>query len=225
MKACFFDIDGTLVLTGRAGQFAFADTFAEDFGVPELSKDVSFAGRSDRGIAGGLFEAHGIENNDQNWRRFLEGYLPRLKEELPRRQGEVLPGVLKLIEQVEALGDVLIGLLTGNTAAAAQLKLSHYGLWDRFSFGGFGDVHPDRNDIAANAADQARQRHDGPAAEERIVVIGDTPNDVRCARSIGALAVAVPTGPTPALALAAANPDLLIPTLEESDVILEWLAA
>lgn len=225
MKVCFFDIDGTLVQTGGAGMYAFAETFAELFGVDELSNDVPFAGRSDRGIAGGLFEAHGIENTQANWDRFRAGYVERIGKHVRERDGEVLPGVVELIERVAALGDVHIALLTGNIEAAAEVKLGHYGLWERFAFGGFGDEHPDRNDIAASAAAKARERHGRITREERFVVIGDTPNDVRCARHIGAFAVAVPTGHTPAVALAAANPDVLIPTLHESDEIISFLAA
>lgn len=225
MKACLFDIDGTLVVTDRAGQYAFAETFAEEFGIEELSKEVPFAGCSDRGIAGGLFEAHGIENSQANWDKFRTKYVTKIASHVEQRDGQVLPGVLALIERVEAMGDVHIGLLTGNVEAAAEAKLSYYGLWDRFAFGGFGDDHPDRNGIAATAATKAREKHGRLTREERIVVIGDTPNDVRCARSIGAFAVAVATGHTNPIELAAANPDILIPTLEESEDIVAFLAA
>ncbi len=225
MKVCLFDIDGTLVQTDGAGQHAFAETFAEEFGVAELSNDVPFAGRSDRGIAGGLFEIHGIENSQANWDRFREAYVKKIDFHVEQRDGAVLPGVVELIERVEAIGDVHLGLLTGNVEAAAESKLRYYGLWDRFAFGGYGDVHPDRNDIAATAAAKAREKHGRITREERVVVIGDTPNDVRCARSIGAYAVAVATGHTNPIELAAANPDILIPTLEEADDILAFLAA
>lgn len=225
MKACLFDIDGTLIQTASAGQYAFAEAFEEAFGITDLAEDVPFAGRSDRGIAGDLFERHGLANSSDTWELFRNTYVGLIAKHVAERDGEVLPGVFQLIERVEALGDVHIGLLTGNIEAAAEAKLSHYGLWDRFAFGGYGDDHPDRNDIAATAAGKARERHGRLTREERIVVIGDTPNDVRCARSIGAFAVAVPTGHTPAIALAAANPDLLIPTLEDADEILSFLAA
>lgn len=225
MKACLFDIDGTLIQTASAGQYAFAEAFLEAFGVAELSEEVPYAGRSDRGIAADLFGVHGIGNTPDNWECFRRTYVGLIAKHVAERGGEVLPGVFELIERVEAIGNVHVGLLTGNIEAAAEAKLSHYGLWDRFAFGGFGDEHPDRNDIAATAAAKARERHGRQASEERIVVIGDTPNDVRCARSIGAFAVAVPTGHTPAIALAAANPDLLIPTLEEGDDLLSFLAA
>ncbi|MEO0531980.1 MAG: HAD family hydrolase [Planctomycetota bacterium] len=225
MKACLFDIDGTLIQTAGAGQRAFAETFAVEFGVEKLSNDVPFAGRSDRGIAAGLFEAHGIEDSADNWDRFRSGYVTRIASHVESCDGEVLPGVIDLIDRVEALGDVHIGLLTGNVAAAAKAKLSYYGLWERFAFGGFGDEHHDRNDIAATAAAKARERHGRLTREERIVVIGDTPNDVRCARSIGAFVAAIATGHTNPIELAAANPDLLLPTLEDADEIVSFLAA
>lgn len=233
MKACFFDIDGTLVMTGGAGQVAFAETFAEVFGVAEISADVSFAGRSDRAIAMDLLAVHGHEPSDANWRRFQSGYVDRLVAALPRCDGEVLPGVEALIDRLEARGDVLIGLLTGNVRRAAEKKLGYYGLWERFVtsasgddpvIGGFGDDHPDRSDIAAAAVQAARRRFGKPVdpSAETLVVIGDTPNDIRCARSVGAKAVAVPTGHTPAEALAAHEPDLLIETLEDAERLLAW---
>lgn len=225
MKACLFDIDGTLIQTASAGQFAFEEAFEAAFGVAQLSKDVPFAGRSDRGITADLFAIHGIDNTPTNWEHFRTTYVGLIAKHVAARDGRVLPGVVELIERIEALGNVQLGLLTGNIEAAAEAKLTHYGLWDRFAFGGFGDDHPDRNDIAATAAAKARERHGRLTRQERIVVIGDTPNDVRCARSIGAFAVAVPTGHTPAIALAAANPDLLIPTLEDNEGILSFLAA
>jgi phosphoglycolate phosphatase len=224
MKACLFDIDGTLVLTGGAGMYAFAETFAEDFGVPEISREVPFAGQSDRGIAGNLFVAHGVENTAENWERFREGYVTRLLDHLRRREGVVLPGVFRLLDRLEALGDVHIGLLTGNVAAAAEIKLSYYDLWDRFEFGGFGDDHPDRNDIAATAVARARERHGKASDKERIVVIGDTPNDIRCARSVGAYAVGVPTGHTSVEEIAAEGPDLIVETLEDADAIVAYVA-
>lgn len=221
MHICFLDIDGTLVSTGGAGQAAFVVTLDKDFGIPNAtSSGVSFAGRSDRAIALDLFARHGLEPTSENWQRFRAAYVGRLTEVLPAYQGRVLPGVEPLLESLAARRDTALGLLTGNVQQAARHKLNHYGLWDWFSFGGFGDEHTDRCDIAAAALLAGRKHLDG-AAHRELVVIGDTPNDIRCARSIGARAVAVPTGSTSIDELRAAEPDVLVETLEDAEPILE----
>lgn len=226
MKAVLFDIDGTLILTGGAGQRAYASTFADVFGVPVITKSIQFAGRSDRAIACDLMQAHGIEPSDANWLRFRTEYLTRLPAALQKGEGKVLPGVLPLLNRMESM-PVELGLLTGNNREGAELKLTHYDLWHRFDFGGFGDDHLDRNDIAALALAGARERfpRDKLNGEvvETIIVIGDTEHDIRCARSIGARAVAVATGLTSAKDLAATNPDLLLETLEDVSTLLDWL--
>ncbi len=228
MKTCLFDIDGTLILTGGAGQAAFAETFAEEFGVSKLTPGISFAGRSDRAIAIDFFTRHNISPSEENWTKFQVGYLPRLEQALAACDGRVLPGVLEVVRQLESRGDVLLGLLTGNVRSGAQRKLDYYGLWDLFAdgdsvVGGFGDEHSDRNDIAATAAAEARRKHNagpGTAGNERIVVIGDTPNDIRCGRSIGATVVAVPTGHHSAEELLDHRPDLLLETLEDASALV-----
>ena len=130
MHICFLDIDGTLVLTGGAGQTAFAQTLAADFGIPEIDAEVSFAGRSDRAIAMDLFRSHGVEPSAENWRRFCAGYVTRLEKTLVTHQGSVLPGVPDFLTALAARGDVAIGLLTGNVreGPAASSAIRSVGL-------------------------------------------------------------------------------------------------
>jgi phosphoglycolate phosphatase-like HAD superfamily hydrolase len=223
MHVCFLDIDGTLVSTGGAGQAAFAVTLAKDFGITNVTTSgVPFAGRSDRAIALDLFGLYGIEATPEIWNKFHLGYVKRLEEVLPTYNGRVLPGVVSLLEQLESRGDVALCLLTGNVHEAARRKLEYYELWDWFPFGGFGDEHTDRNDIAAAALAAAREHlnGDGSAAHGQLIVIGDTLNDIRCARSIGARCVAVPTGQTSADTLRGGQPDLLVDTLEDAAAVL-----
>ncbi len=226
MRVCFFDIDGTLVATGGAGQKAFATTFRELFGVDELAGDISFAGRSDRAIAGDLFRVHGVAASDETWQHFRETYLRELKVQLPQCVGRVLPGVGALIAELKSTGHIGVGLLTGNIADGAAAKLSHYKLWEEFAYGGYGDHHHERSDIA-RAALAAAEHHHGTTADDasRIAVIGDTVHDIHCARAIGAYAVAVPTGFTPIDELRAAEPDLAVETLEDCRQLVEWLSA
>jgi phosphoglycolate phosphatase len=223
MHICFLDIDGTLISTGGAGQAAFVVTLDKDFGIPHAtSTGVAFAGRSDRAIAMDLFALHGLPQTPDVWQQFREAYVGRLGEVLPGYRGRVLAGVVPLLESLAARGDVALGLLTGNVEQAAQRKLRHYELWDWFAFGGFGDIHTDRCDIAAAALAAARAHLNG-GSHGRLIVIGDTPNDVKCGRSIGARCVAVPTGNTPIDALRAAGPDVLVETLEDAAPILKLL--
>ena len=224
MHICFLDIDGTLVLTGGAGQTAFARTLAADFGIVEIDRSVGFAGRSDRAIAMDLFRRHGIAPTAENWLRFCAGYLSRLEEALATHQGYVLPGVGDFLAALVARGDVAVGLLTGNVREGARRKLSYYGLWDHFSFGGFGDEHVERCDIAAAALAAARLHLNGAESPSgQVIVVGDTLNDIDCGRSIGARCVAVPTGHTTADELRSGTPDVLVETLEDLGPVLALL--
>jgi phosphoglycolate phosphatase-like HAD superfamily hydrolase len=230
MHICFLDIDGTLVLTGGAGKTAFARTVVEVFGIEIIDGNVPCAGRSDRAIAMDLFRSHGVPATDENWERFRVGYLARLQEALVTHKGHVLPGVPGLLSALAARGDVALGLLTGNLREGARHKLTYYGLWEYFPFGGFGDEHMERCEIAA-AALAAAQSHlakgsnnGGNPASGQIVVIGDTLHDISCGRSIGARCVAVPTGHTTAETLRGAEPDALVETLEDVEPILALFA-
>jgi len=219
MYSVLFDIDGTLLLTAGAGKQAFAAAFAELFDVQELSGDIPFAGRSDRAIALELMELHDVEPTAENWHQFVEVYLRKLIQKLPQCVGKILPGVPRLLDALQSQDHVLVGLLTGNLRSGAVRKLSHYGLADHFKFGGFGDLWIDRNAIASEALEQARFQARGKL--DGVMVIGDTVHDIRCARSIGACAVAVPTGNTSADQLREEAPDILVKDLTEVEPLLD----
>ena len=114
-------------------------------------------------------------------------------------------------------------LLTGNVRDGARLKLGHYGLFDYFAFGGFGDHHMDRNDVAQEALAVIHSQFNGASDIRSIWVIGDTPLDIRCARAIGARAVAVATGWHSAVELTAHGPDLFLTDLEDAGLLMARL--
>lgn len=224
MATIFFDIDGTLINTGGAGRIAFAETFRHLFGVEQISTDVAFAGRSDRAIAQDLMRVHGIDVTPENWLRFTTAFLPRLEQVLIHSAGEILPGVVELLDELSARNHVRIGLLTGNIAAGARAKLSHYRLFERFAFGGYGDDWTDRCDIAVAALEAAKTHLNGTWHEGRqLIVIGDTPADIQCARAIKAVAVGVATGGASREQLAEAKPDILLADLSDSRELLSLL--
>lgn len=223
---CLFDIDGTLVSTGGAGRAAFEAALVEDFALGTLRGNVAMSGRTDRAIAGDLFRVHGVDDSPENWQRLRAAYLARLPASLEQRPGRVLPGVAELLAQLAKLEHVALGLLTGNTARGAQLKLGHFDLFRHFRFGAFGDEHRDRDSVAREAFELSRRHvaHDLPP--ERIWIVGDTPLDVQCARAIGARAIAVATGVHTVDDLAASAPDHLLADLADAaDLIEMWAAA
>jgi phosphoglycolate phosphatase-like HAD superfamily hydrolase len=221
MTTVLFDIDGTLISTGGAGRIAFAHTFRELFDIHEIAANVGFAGRSDRAIAFELMEVHGIEPSVENWHRFTAAFLPHLERVLPQSPGKILPGVIELLDQLAVVDQATIGLLTGNIALGAKAKLTHYQLLDRFNFGGYGDDWTDRCDIAVAALKAAQAHQNGKsAASGKVIVIGDTPADITCARAIDAYAVAVATGGATYEELQRAEPDLLVRDLTDTGKLL-----
>ncbi|HEX5214696.1 MAG TPA: HAD hydrolase-like protein [Vicinamibacterales bacterium] len=212
-----FDIDGTLIHTARAGLRGMNAAFRRLHGRDHALDGVSFAGRTDRAIAADVFRNVGLEPTDAAIVALRDAYLEDLRIEMARPvadPGGVFPGVPGLLDALEARDDVAVGLLTGNFAGGAAIKLGHFDLWRRFAFGAFGDDHHDRRDLVPVALTRAREL--GYAVDAAsTVIIGDTPLDIDCAHAHGARAIAVATGPfTPAQL---AHADLVVETLEAVD--------
>jgi phosphoglycolate phosphatase len=222
MQICLFDIDGTLLDSGGAGKAAIETALEEDFGVT-IRTQVRYSGRTDPAIGRDLLQLHDVEPTPANWQRLIQGYLTRLPATLAKHQGAVLPGIAALLETLGQSDDVAVGLLTGNIRQGAKVKLGHFDLWRHFDFGGFGDLHYDRDDVAREALQAVQTKFDGAVKAECIWVIGDTPLDVRCARAIGAHAVAVATGWHTVDQLAATGPDLLFEDFSDAQALLQKL--
>jgi phosphoglycolate phosphatase len=156
LRLVLFDIDGTLIRTGGAGEKAFAAAARSLFNIPEATEGVRFSGRVDHSIAREIFRLHGIPQTIDNFRNFFDAYVFWLDHLLPQMNGRVLPRVHEWIAELRALPEPpLLGLLTGNIQLGAQIKLRHYGLWDYFQTGGFSEDSENRCEIAAIARDRA----------------------------------------------------------------------
>ena len=206
-----FDIDGTLLRAGNAGMKAVHETLVEMFGeVPESKLVVH--GRTDHGIMTDVFAS--LEKDYQQYRvkfdRLYWEKLPRVMEEC---DGCLLPGVVELLEALAAAPDVALGVLTGNACVPANIKLKHFGIQDFFSFGGYGDDYSNRNQVAAVAMEAARAELQGAFDADQVWVIGDTVNDITCARSVGAKVIAVETGGGTHDELVLAAPDVVFADL------------
>ena len=132
-----------------------------------------------------------------------------------------MPGVRALLDEVNGREPFHLALLTGNFEPAAHIKLAHFGIANFFEWGGFGEESRDREELARVAARRARERNVPQIARERAIVIGDTPHDVACAHAIGARCLAVATGNYSVDALAAADADIVLEDLSNTQRVLE----
>jgi len=211
VRLVLFDIDGTLVHTGGAGVKAFAKVFATEFGAHGGIEGMKFAGRTDVSLVREFFGLHSIPATSENFERFFERYVHLLHDILSHSRTEECPGVRALITDLQTLPEPpLLGLLTGNIRLGAEIKLRHFGLWEHFETGGFADDAEDRNHIAAVAKQRGERVLGRKLAGEEIIVIGDTPLDIRCGRAIGAKVLAVATGGSRFEELEAHNPDWVV---------------
>ena len=220
-----FDIDGTLVLTGRAGSRGLNRAFEELYGSPDALDGVPFAGRTDRAIVFDVLERLGETPTPHRLEAVRDVYQGCLAEEIVKPTDHpfgVMPGVLAALDGLAPQNQVSVGLLTGNFAVGAAIKLTHFDLWRRFSFGAFGDDHRDRRQLVPVAVEAAARAGRPRVAPDRVVVIGDTPLDVDCAHANGARAVAVATGPFSVEALRATGADVVVENLSDWDGI--WAA-
>ena len=227
MHVILFDIDGTLLHSGGAGQAGIERALELAFGVTAPTEGIPSAGRTDRAIGRDLIRFHALEDSDTTHARLQETYLHVLPSELTSREGIVYPGVRELLTRLSGREDVLLGLLTGNYREAAWQKLRHFGLSEHFAFGGFGDEHSDRDDVARQAL-LAAAEHFAPQVidHEKLWVIGDTPADVRCGRAIGARVIAVATGMYSIDELGQTAPDHLFADFTDVESVLSlWSGA
>ena len=227
-RLLLFDIDGTLVLSGGAGQRAMGRAFEELFGVADAFAGVAMAGRTDRYLIEQALERAGRPATSADLARFRERYLTHLAEAIGEPalgHKAVMPGVGALLDALARVAHVQSALLTGNYEGGARIKLEHFGLWHRFAWGAFGDDHAERDHLAlaALAAGSAR----GVTLEDpaHAVVIGDTPFDVACARAAGARVIAVATGTHSVHDLRACGPDAVFEDLSDVDAVLSVIHA
>jgi phosphoglycolate phosphatase-like HAD superfamily hydrolase len=232
LRIILWDIDGTLVRSRRNGFFKdyTAPVLLRAFGTAGRLGEIPVSGMTDLQIVSEALRDEGFTAEQVRGR--AAELVPLYLEELERltRAEEIfyaLPGAHAALEALEREPRYLNSLLTGNVEPAAHLKLRLVGLSDFFRLpGAFGEDSHDRRDLPAVARDRLSRHLQVDLDPEQLVVIGDTPNDIACARHFGARAVAVATGRsyTPA-DLLAHSPDALLPDLEDTGLLLQTLAA
>lgn len=199
--------------------------FRDVFGVDSAFDGVPMPGRTDPLIVDDALRRAGLEVPNGLLSRFRDRYTECLREEIERpgpRKG-TLPGIRELLAALKGRDDVFLALLTGNYTEAARIKLEHFGLWHYFSCGAYGEEAGDRNGLVPVAIERAVACGMPPHARERLMVVGDTPLDVACAKSAGAMAVAVATGGHSSCELAESGAHVVFEDLSDTAAFLAIL--
>ena len=225
-RLILFDIDGTLVWGGPAKD-AFHEAMVETFGTAGDIEILSFAGKTDPQIARELLRGTGMDDEEIDhglpglWGR----YLRRLEERLVDRPMDVLPGVGNLLEALGGRPDLGLGLLTGNIAGGAQLKLRSAGLHEHFVVGSYGSDHEERDELPAIALRRATETWGVTFDPDSVFVVGDTPRDVQCGRRENLRTLAVATGHFGVEALAETGADFVVQDLSDTAGVMTVLTS
>ena len=229
MKLVLFDIDGTILWTDGAGRRAIGQALLDEIGTTGPIERYRFDGKTDPHIVRELLSlaGHPAAAADDRVAAVCRRYLELLEGELarPTQRTRVLAGVPELLgrlEEHEAEGRALVGLLTGNLEGGAALKLKSAGLDPRrFAVGAYGSDSPQRPELPAIAARRAAERTGREIPGRDVVIIGDTPDDVACGEPIGARVVAVATGFYDVAALRAAGAARVFADLRDTAAVLD----
>ncbi len=224
-KLVLFDIDGTILLTAGAGRRAIVAAISEDVSDSSRLHEVRFDGKTDPQIVTELLEAAGHPGPHESKRvkSLCSRYVRLLEHELqlPTSQTMVMPGVLSLLDRLETEEGVVLGLLTGNLAEGAALKLRSAGLDPgRFRVGAYGSDSAHRLELPPIAARRAGPYFGRVPSGSEVVIIGDTPADVACGSGIDARSVAVATGAYSVAELTACGPAAVFEDLSDTDQVI-----
>ena len=229
MRILLWDIDGTLIRSVRTGGYKLytIPVLEEIFGTSGRLGDMRVSGMTDLQIVYEALSTEGI--SQEQILAHAEVLISRLTEEARRVTGngvkffELLPGVRETLEALSAHPRYESALVTGNIKPMAHLKMELVGLGKFFTLpGAFGDESHNRRDLPARAAERIRKHLGHDLTPEQFIVIGDTPNDIDCARHFGARAVAVGTGRFYTREeILACEPDALLPDLADTQQVIE----
>jgi len=212
MRLVLFDVDGTLLTARGAGRRAVKRALERVFGTTGSLDGYDMSGKTDPRIILELMEGAGLERAAVRERLddFFETYARTLSEEIgDGRQVVTMPGVADLVRRLAASEGVVLGLLTGNIEEGARIKLGPTGLLPYFALGAFGSDDADRRRLPSLATRRAHAQVGYAFAPAEVLVVGDTPHDIDCARHFGAVAVAVATGRFTREQLRDEGPDLI----------------
>ena len=226
MKLILFDIDGTLIWPDGAGRAAINRALSEVFGVAGPTDSLPMAGKTDWQIITELLATAGISqsNVDARLTECFEAIARHTAQTTQQRQIRICPGVSPLLEWLSIHTNTTLGLLTGNLAATAPVKLRAADIDPAlFCVGAYGNDGRNRSQLPAVAIDRAQALTGHTFSGKDVVIIGDTPADITCGRHLGVTAIGVATGQYPLDSLTAAGADHVFPDLTNTDLVIQTI--
>tara|TARA_Y100000588_G_C14226096_1_gene913185 strand:- start:164 stop:865 length:702 start_codon:yes stop_codon:yes gene_type:complete len=222
-KLVLFDIDGTLLMSGGGGKRALNRAFLKSFGVSEAFEGIPVAGRTDHLILEDAVSRAGVSVTTDLRADFYSCYFNFLKEEIlkPGPRKGLMPGVKELLNRLDVSQNIVLGLLTGNFFEAAKIKLTYFDLWHYFICGAYGDDGIQRRELVPVALKRARDLGKEIQSVAQVIIVGDTPLDIECAKSTGALSIAVATGYFSTSELKSHGADHVMTDLQDSDAFIK----
>lgn len=222
-RLILFDIDGTLLSLRGAGKSSFRRGLEEVYGTAGPIEGWDFGGKTDRLLCHELLGAAGLPPHaiEEGIDRALSIYLENLEAALAVHPVHVHSGIVELLEVLATDPRVTLGILTGNVAAGARLKLTAVGLDGFFRLGSYGCDSANRRDLPAVAIARAKELTGYAFSGKEVVIIGDTPHDIDCGKVLSNRTIAVATGSFSAESLKAYAPDFLFENLEVTESVLD----
>lgn len=221
-RIALFDIDGTLLASGGAGKRAMERALTTVYGTVGPA-GYAYDGKTDRQIVRELMRGVGLADREieAGFAEVFHRYLQELLVEARTAPIRPLAGVLAVLDALDGRDDVVLGLLTGNIVEGAAVKLSAAGIGiERFRVAAYGSDHEHRPELPRIARERAEATLGRTVAPDTLVIIGDTPLDIACARAQGARAVAVATGRYSTDELAAHAADAVFGDLSDVETVV-----
>ncbi|MBM9509798.1 HAD family hydrolase [Actinacidiphila acididurans] len=217
-----WDVDHTLVsIGGGVSRTIYAKAFEHVTGQP-LASLADMNGRTEQAIMVETLRLNGVEQPEALYDDFYAA-LAEAAHQLARRMrevGEDLPGAREAISAFAQRG-VVQSAVTGNIRPIAETKLAALDLAEHLDFavGGYGNDGSDRADLVREARARATAKYGNTFPNGHVIVIGDTPHDIRGAHDADAVAVGVATGRSSVEELANAGADVVLRSLTEYSTI------
>ena len=221
-KLVLFDIDGTLLSVNSVNRRILMDALREVYGTEGSAGTHDFAGKIDSIIIYEVLHNAGLSDGviAEKFDKAKQTYIEMFRMQSKSTDVVLMDGVRKLLDELSAHSELIVGLLTGNFEGSGRHKLLLPDINHYFPFGAFADDGASRNELPRVAVEKAYQLTGKRFSEQNIIIIGDTEHDIACARVLNAKSIAVATGSYSTEELKKHNPHILYKNLCETDIVI-----